>query len=296
MRRSVREALVGFSLLAAITSGLGLTFWLRGISLSSRNWRLQVRFDNAAGLAERSPVAFRGVVVGSVRRIRVTPEAVVAELEITDPNLVLPRPAFAQVGQASLLGGDAQVALISRGNPLPAGTPGPGSKDCNTALVVCPGTTVQGLSTASLESVMATMQRILDEAERQGLIKDIATTVRSFDKTAKAANLFLKDGQTLVRTIDGSVRRVDPVIANLDASSVHIRNLTAALDNPKTIAQLQGTVANAEKLTARWDAVGGDVNKLTGDQEFMNGIRSVAIGLGKFFDELYPGRAATKKP
>jgi len=41
--------------------------------------------------------------------------------------------------------------------------------------------------------------------------------------------------------------------------------------------------------------VGGDVKKLTSDQEFMNGIRSVAIGLGKFFDELYPGRAAAKK-
>ena len=66
MRRSVREALVGFSLLAAIASGLGLTFWLRGISLSSRNWRVQASFENAGGLAERSPVAFRGVVVGSV--------------------------------------------------------------------------------------------------------------------------------------------------------------------------------------------------------------------------------------
>ena len=44
MRRSVREALVGFSLVAAIASGLGLTFWLRGISLSNRNWRVQARF------------------------------------------------------------------------------------------------------------------------------------------------------------------------------------------------------------------------------------------------------------
>jgi len=34
---------------------------------------------------------------------------------------------------------------------------------------------------------------------------------------------------------------------------------------------------------------------LTGDQEFMNGIRAVAIGLGKFFDELYPGRSGSPK-
>lgn len=291
MRRSVREALVGFSLLAAIASGLGLTFWLRGISLSSRNWRVQARFDNAAGLAERSPVVFRGVVVGTVRSIRVTPETVLAELEITDPNLVLPRPAYAEVGQASLLGGSAQVSLVSRSRSLPAGTAGPLSKACNNAVVVCPATVINGQPVASIDSVLATMQRILDDAERQGLVTDLATTLKSFDKAADQANVFLKDGQVLVRSIDGTVRKVDPILDNLDATSIHIRKLAAALDNPKTIAELQGTVANAEKLTARWDAVGGDVKKLTSDEQFMNGVRSVAVGLGKFFDELYPGRA-----
>ena len=294
MRRSVREALVGFSLLAAIASGLGLTFWLRGISLSHRNWRALASFEDAGGLAERSPVAFRGVVVGSVRSIRVTPQAVLAELEITDPNLVLPRPAFAQVGQASLLGGMAQVDLISRGKPLPPGTAGPHASTCNNALVVCPGTSIAGESTASLETVLATMQRILDDAERQGLVTDLATTLKSFDKAAKEASVFLKDGQLLVRNIDGSVRKVDPILANLNVSSAHIRNLVAALDNPKTVSELQNAVANAEKLTARWDAVGGDVKKLTSDPQFMNGVKSVAVGLGKFFDELYPGRAAAK--
>ena len=294
MRRSVREALVGFSLLAAIASGLGLTFWLRGISLSSRNWRVQASFENAGGLAERSPVAFRGVVVGSVRSIKVTPQAVLAELEITDPSLVLPRPAVAQVGQASLLGGDAQVNLISNGKPLPPGTPGPHAKGCNNALVVCPGTAITGQATASLETVLGSMQRILDDAERQGLVTDLATTLKSFDKAAKEASVFLKDGQLLVRNIDGSVRRVDPILVNLNASSAHIRNLVSALDNPKTVSDLQGTVANAEKLTARWEAVGGDVKKLTSDPQFMNGVKSVAVGLGKFFDELYPGRSAAK--
>ena len=292
MRRSVREALVGFSLLAALASAFGLSFWLRGISLSSRNWRVQARFQNAAGLAERSPVAFRGVVVGSVRSIRVTPAAVLAELEITDPSLVLPRPAYAEVGQASLLGGDAQVSLVSTGPLQPPGTAGPRSKACNNALVVCPNSQIAGQATASLDSVMASMQRILNEAERVGLITDISSTVKGFDEAAQEAAIFLKDGQLLVRNIDGSVRKIDPMINNLNATSAHVRKIVSALDNPKTLAELQSTVANAEKLTARWEQVGGDVKKLTGDQEFMNGVRSVTIGLGKFFDELYPERVA----
>jgi phospholipid/cholesterol/gamma-HCH transport system substrate-binding protein len=61
------------------------------------------------------------------------------------------------------------------------------------------------------------------------------------------------------------------------------------------VSDLKGTVANAEQLTARWDAVGGDVNKLTADPRFMDGIRSVAVGLGKFFDELYPAQTGAAK-
>ncbi|MEB3234232.1 MAG: MCE family protein, partial [Cyanobacteriota bacterium] len=166
---------------------------------------------------------------------------------------------------------------------------------CNNALVVCPNSQIAGQATASLDSVMASMQRILDDAERLGLITDISSTVKGFDKAAKEASLFLKDGQVLVRNIDGSVRRIDPMLDNLNATSVHVRRIVAALDNPKTIADLQNTVTNAEKLTARWEEVGGDIKKLTGDPEFMNGVRSVTIGLGKFFDELYPERSA-KKP
>jgi hypothetical protein len=41
--------------------------------------------------------------------------------------------------------------------------------------------------------------------------------------------------------------------------------------------------------------VGGDVEKLTADPQFMDGLRSVSIGLGKFFDELYPAQTAPPK-
>jgi len=41
--------------------------------------------------------------VGSVRSIAVTPEAVVAELEIDNGDLLLPLPVTATVGSSSLL-------------------------------------------------------------------------------------------------------------------------------------------------------------------------------------------------
>ena len=290
MRRSVREAIVGFSLLAAISSAVGLSFWLRGISISRTNWTVQADFEQASGLAERSAVVYRGVQVGNVRKVRVTPSAVVAELEITNPDLHLAKPAYAAIGEASLLGGEAQVSLVSTGPLLPANTPAPYAKACNQAVMLCNGSTIAGLQSPSLSSVTALMSKMLTQVDQEKLIDKFTVLTGSIDKAAVEASSFLKDGKVLVRKVDGSVDKLQPTITNLNAGSASLKNLMAALDNPKTVKELQSTVTNAEVLTAKWKSVGGDVKKLTDDPQFMDGVRSVAVGLGKFFDELYPER------
>ena len=284
MRRSVREAIVGFSLLAAISSAVGLSFWLRGISISRTNWTVQADFDQARGLAERSAVVYRGVQVGNVRKVRVTPKAVVAELEITNPDLRLAKPAYAEIGEASILGGEAQVSLVSTGPLLPANAPAPYTKACNQAVMLCNRSSIAGLQSPSLSTVTALMSKMLAQVEQEKLIDKFTTLTGSFNKAAVEASSFLQDGKVLVKKVDGSVDKLQPTIANLNAGSASLKNLMAALDNPKTVKELQTTVTNAEVLTAKWNAVGGDVKKLTDDPKFMDSVRSVTVGLGKFFD------------
>jgi phospholipid/cholesterol/gamma-HCH transport system substrate-binding protein len=302
MRRSVREALVGFSLLAAVTGAAGIWLWLKGISISSRNWTIRASFVDAAGLAERSQVTYRGVVVGSVRKLKVTDQAVVADLEITDPQLRLARPVVARVAAGSLLGGDAVVSLLSGGQPLPPGLPGPRQGNCERQRMVCNGDGVRGVAAPTIETVTATVQKLLDQADRDGLMAKMVAATESFDTTAKETQkltregqVFLRDAQILVRQLNGSATKVDPILTNLNSASADaaraskdVTKLTAALSNPRTLADLKATLANARQLTARWEAVGGDVQKLSGDPRFLDGIRSVSVGLGKFFEELYP--------
>jgi phospholipid/cholesterol/gamma-HCH transport system substrate-binding protein len=302
MRRSVREALVGFSLLAAISSGLLLWFWLRGISLSRNTWTIRASFADAGGLAVRSPVSFRGVLVGNVRRITVTDAAVVADLELSNPKLRLARPLVARVAAASLLGGDAQVSLLTSGGPLPASLPGPLQPGCDDKRMVCNGGKVNGIAAANLDTVTQTVQDLLDQAQREKLVSQMVEATVAFSRTAKETEKltrsgedFLREAQALVSDLNRMVGKVDPILGNLNVASAdaaratkHVSNLTAALDKPKTVADLQATLTNAKKLTDRWSAVGKDVSKLTGDEEFLDGIRSLSIGLGKFFEELYP--------
>ncbi len=65
MRRSVREAIVGFSIVGAIAAFAGTMLWMRGIRLGAETWTVTVRFDDAGGLDARSPVTYRGILVGS---------------------------------------------------------------------------------------------------------------------------------------------------------------------------------------------------------------------------------------
>lgn len=295
MRRSVREAIVGFTLIAAVAGGGLFWMWLRGISVASRTWRFQVNFADASGLAERSSVTYRGVLVGNVEKLTTTSSAVVAVLEINDPTLKLPQPLVAEVQEASLLGGDAVVALIAPRRQLPADTPGPTAANCNPGLTICQGVTLNGANAASISSLTVTMQKLLEQVQRENLVPELAKTTRSFDETAKEATKFMEDGQQLIKELEAAVNSAQPTIDNLNASTASIRNFAKALDNPKTVSELKNTVANAEALTARWNEVGGDVEKLTSDRRFMDGLRSVGIGLGKFFDELYPAQTGTSK-
>ena len=125
------------------------------------------------------------------------------------------------------------------------------------------------------------MERILTQADQDKLISKGATTFTALTNLAEQADV-------LVAELQSAVKNAGPVIDNLDSATAHASNVLGALDNPRTLNELQKTVSNAEQLTRRIDVISGDIEQLTSDPNVINGFRSVSIGLGKFFDELYP--------
>ena len=285
MRRSVRDAIVGFTVVGGIVGFAATALWLRGIRLGSSDWTLTARFNDAAGLAERSPVTYRGILVGSVRSLAVTPEAVVAELEIHNGDLRLPLPVTARVGVGSMLGGDAQVALVSQGTPLPQDAPLPAGADCQPTRQLCNGGTVMGSEVASISSVTADMQEFLDQLQDERVISKVSESLEGIYATTK-------EFEELTLQLQRQLANAAPVIRNLEAATAHVNNIVASLDNPQTLSDLKQAVANTAQLTAKIDSVGDDVAQLTGDPEFMKGVRNLTIGLGELFGEIYPAQTA----
>ena len=89
MRRSLRDSIVGFSLLGGVLVFTFFSFWLKGIRLSSKNWHLFAEFNNASGLSRKSPVTYRGILVGSIEDIIFTNESIKAK---TKPLLLFDEP------------------------------------------------------------------------------------------------------------------------------------------------------------------------------------------------------------
>ena len=156
MRRSLRDSIIGFSLLGGILIFTFFSFWLRGVRLSSKNWHLFAEFKNASGLSKKSPVTYRGILVGSIEDIIFANETIKAKIVLNNPEIILPRPAFARVVTNSFLGGDGQVALETSEKAIPKNIAKPISEKCETKLIVCQGDVISGKQLSSLSNITNT--------------------------------------------------------------------------------------------------------------------------------------------
>lgn len=108
------EALVGLVVLAGIVVALVGAIWLSGQSFGTPQRELRAVFSQVGVLAEGSPVKYRGVRVGRVTGIELTPagNGVLVSMGVDD-KVVLPPDAGALISPESFFG-DWQVALVSR--------------------------------------------------------------------------------------------------------------------------------------------------------------------------------------
>ena len=183
MRRSLRDSIVGFSLLGGILIFTFFSFWLRGVRLSSKNWHFFAEFKNASGLSKKSPVTYRGILVGSIEDILFTNETIKAKIVLNNPEIILPRPAFARVVTNSFLGGDVQVALETSEKTIPKNIAEPTSDKCDTKLIICQGDIITGKQLSSLSNITNRISQLLKESNQENLIENIVKSIDQFDKT-----------------------------------------------------------------------------------------------------------------
>tara|TARA_Y100001968_G_C19366325_1_gene722700 strand:- start:583 stop:1428 length:846 start_codon:yes stop_codon:yes gene_type:complete len=281
MRRSLRDAFVGFSLLGGLVIFTGSMLWLRDFRLGSKSWEISADFIDASGLAQMSPVTYRGIIVGSVQKINFTPNSVQTKIKLNDSNLILPKPVIAKIVTSSVLGGDAQLSLISLGKPLKDDELYKLSKDCPNQRILCDNDKIKGEMMVSISTLTEGLDEIIGQADRQEIVQKVSESIKQFDRTQ--ANL-----DELVLLSKSELIRAKPIITELTKATSHLSNILSSLDNPKTLQDIQEIASASNSLAKKFDQMSADMSNIIKDKELVDAMKRVTIGLSKLFDEIYP--------
>ena len=281
MRRSLRDAFVGFSLLGGLLIFSGAILWLRDFRLGSKTWEITASFKDATGLAKMSPVTYRGIIVGSIQKINFTPNSVETKIKLNNDNLILPKPVIAKIVTSSMLGGDAQLSLFSLGKSLNRNEIITVKKNCPNKRILCNGDEVKGVEMASITNLTDAINGIIDEADRQEIINKVSKSIQQFDRTQ--ANL---DELVLLSKLE--LLRAKPIISELTEASFHLNNILESFDNPKTLKDIQELASTSSSLTKKIDQMSSDMGNIMEDKELVDALKRVTIGLSKLFDDIYP--------
>ncbi|ABB49352.1 putative ABC transporter [Prochlorococcus marinus str. MIT 9312] len=281
MRRSLRDSIVGFSLLGGILTFTFFSFWLKGVRLSSKNWHLFAEFNNASGLSKKSPVTYRGILVGSIDDILFTNESIQAKIVLNNPEIILPKPAFARVVTNSFLGGDVQVALETSEKTISKNIAKPTSEKCDSKLIICQGDTITGKQLSSLSNITNRLSQLLKESNQENIIENIVKSIDQFDRTQE--NL-----DELIYLSKQEILRIEPLINEITIAANHLNKILSTIDNEETLNDIKLTINAASSISSKMDDVSDDFVKLTKDKELTKSIRDLTIGLSKFLNEIYP--------
>ena len=281
MRRSLRDAFVGFSLLGGLIIFSGAMLWLKDFRLGAKSWEISANFKDASGLAKMSPVTYRGIIVGSVQKINFTPNSVETKIKLHDNNLILAKPVIAKIVTSSVLGGDSQLSLIPLGKSLNRNELFKVNKDCPSKRILCSGDKIKGVKMVSISTLTEGIDEIIDQADKQAIVEKISLSIQQFDRTQ--ANL-----DELVLLSKSELLRATPIITELTKASIHLNNILESLDNPKTLKDIQELASTSSSLTKKIDEMSSDFGNIMEDEELINALKRVTIGLSKLFDEIYP--------
>ena len=281
MRRSLRDSIVGFSLAGGLIIFTSFSFWLRGIKLSSKDWFIFADFNNASGLSKKSPVTYRGIIVGSIEDLIFTNESIKAKIVINNPEIILAKPAFAKVVTNSFLGGDVQVAIETSEANLPKNTEKATSKLCNKNLIVCEGDTIKGKQLSSLSNITNKINQLLKDSNQENLVENIIKSIEQFDKTQE--NL-----DELIYLSKQEIYRVKPLLNDLTIAAGHLNTILATMNDAETLEDIKLTLEASSSISQKIDLMADDFELLMKDQELTSALRDLAIGLSKFLNEIYP--------
>ncbi len=296
-----RDALVGLVVILAIAVGVVGTIWLQG-GLRRDMVELRAATANVGQLVAGAAVKFRGVSVGRVDAVNVTPsgDAVMVHMSVR-PELVLPADAAVLLAPESVFG-DWQAEILGlteldlpylEDYPEEGVLPGAALPDFSrltaTADEIAHNLTVisERFQIAFTEETALNLRSAIDNIGEvsDGLSEIIAQQAARFEDLSEGVNASAAELGAAARTARMSFERIDSIIVSAGAETM-VADASAALSNLRSLtdqlntslSDMRSAAQRADTTFARLDALlvaaetgDGSLGKLLGDPALAEG-------------------------
>lgn len=228
MEKLIKIQLAIFAAVTVISVALMAIFYLRvPTALGIGNHDVKAQFVATGGLYQNANVTYRGVQIGRVTNVELTPEGVTARMRLDD-NVTVPGNVRAVVKSVSAIG-EQYVDLV----PPPTGAVGSLRQG-----------DVIGADRTSIPTDVSTLLRQAD-----GLVNTVADT-RLREVLAEAFKAFNGSGQELSRLIDSSRLLIQEANTNYDSTTKLIDQVGPLLDAQiRSGDNIRGSVSSLAALT-----------------------------------------------
>jgi phospholipid/cholesterol/gamma-HCH transport system substrate-binding protein len=281
-------ALLIAGVLILTLGGEGGFFWQR--------YNLKVRFPNAAGVQEGSPVRVAGVTVGAVVDLQFVGSEVEMSLQLSeDMQDKVRTTSRATIGSVSLLGeGAVDISASATGQPIPewgyvpSDPPPPQLAD------------VTAQANRGIAEITALMQDVRAGKGTMGKLmtdEQLYQELRQFTSAARDVTEGLARGEgTLGQLLNNpeSARQLEASLRNLTAITSKINSgqgsLGQLMNDPTLSKNLNAVTANFESLSSRLNKGQGTMGKLMNDEALYKRLDAVTANLQELTARLNQGQ------
>ncbi len=241
--RQGREGKLGLFILGGLGAMLGGALWLKGFAFGQPGYEVVVKFKDASGLSEGSPVRYSGAIVGSVKSVQFNEDegVVVVKARIDRSDLRMSQNSLFNVNQSSFLG-SSSLDIVPQGSATIGTTTKPRDGNCDRAAIVCNGEAFNGQVGVSTEALLRESMKFTAAYSSPEFMKNLTDLTKSstmaateIAKVSKEFGLLAQTSRQELRTVSGTS------VATMQEFSGTARSLTQTSNTANlTLAQVSG--------------------------------------------------------
>jgi len=298
----IREGKVGLFALFGLVVFSGLVVWLRG-GFGANSYEIIVEFPDVNGITAGSPVTYRGFNIGRVKEINPGSNGIDVTLEISAPDLSIPRNVEITTNRYGLIGETSVDIIPIESVPAIASSMRPMDSDCNSETIICAGDRVSGevglqlipalvrlaelygdeefynnlnnaaigLSKASVEIVKLSKELTLLSGtvreEITGLSANINSVSQAATKTGDQVTKLASNFDNLLTenrsNITTTLTTLNDVSRDIQALVINLEAITAKVNSSLETADTEQIIEDLEVLTANLREVSENLNSPT---------------------------------